>query len=141
MNGEYCFSYLLPAQYKIKEYNLPNYVSTTTDEIVKNISPGDKSYNNNFGDKLIQKGSISGLVWNDLNSNGIREYSEPKLSNIIVKLYDCNNNWIKDLYTDINGNYKFHSLDSGTYQILVQLPDGYSFSPANQGRDDSKDSD
>ena len=141
VNGEYCFSYLLPGQYKIKEYNLPNYASTTPDEIVKNISPSDKSYNNNFGDKLIQKGSISGLVWNDLNSNGIREYSEPKLSNIIVKLYDCNNNWIKELYTDINGNYKFDSLDSGTYQILVQLPDGYSFSPANQGSDDSKDSD
>lgn len=105
MNGEYCFFYLLPAQYKIKEYNLPNYVSTTTDEIVKNISPGDKSYNNNFGDKLIQKESIDGLVWNVLISNRIREYYEPKLSNIIVELYDCNNQLDKRAFTDINGNF------------------------------------
>jgi len=143
VNGEYCFPYLIPGNYKIKEIDLPGYISTTPNEITLTVNQGDKSYNNNFGDKVhtIQKGSIGDFVWNDLNKNGIQDYGEMGLPNIIVKLYDCNDNWIKEVTTDANGFYKFDSLNPGSYQILVQLPNGYAFSPANQGSDDSKDSD
>ena len=142
-NGEYCFPYLIPGDYKIKETDLPGYISTTPNEIFLTVNQGDKSYNNNFGDKVhtIQKGSIGDFVWNDLNKNGIQDHGEPGMPNVIVKLYDCNNNWIKEITTDANGFYKFDSLNPGSYQILVQLPNGYAFSPAKQGSDDSKDSD
>ena len=143
VNGEYCFSYLIPGTYKIKETDLPGYISTTPNEIIKTVNQGDKSYNNNFGDKIhsIQKGSIGDFVWHDLNKNGIQDHSEPGMPNVIVKLYDCHDNWIKEVTTNANGFYKFDSLNPGSYQILVQLPNGYAFSPANQGSDDSKDSD
>lgn len=143
VNGEYCFTYLIPGTYKIKENDLPGYISTTPNEIIVTVNQGDKSYNNNFGDKLhtIKKGSIGDFVWIDLNKNGIQDYSEPGMPNVIIKLYDCNNNWIKEVVTDANGFYKLDSLNPGSYQILVQLPSGYAFSPANQGSDDTKDSD
>lgn len=141
--GEYCFPYLIPDTYKIKETDLPGYISTTPNEITVTVNQGDKSYNNNFGDKIqiIQKGSIGNFVWNDLNKNGIQDFGEPGVPNVIVKLYDCNDNWIKELTTDSNGKYKFDSLNPGSYQILVQLPSGYVFTQPNQGSDDSKDSD
>ncbi len=141
--GEYCFPYLIPNTYKVKETDLPGYISTTPNEITVTVNQGDKSYNNYFGDKIqvIQKGSIGNFVWNDLNKNGIQDYGEPGVPNVIVKLYDCNDNWIKELTTDSNGKYKFDSLNPGSYQILVQLPSGYAFTQPNQGSDDSKDSD
>ncbi len=143
VNGEYCFPYLIPGTYKIKENDLPGYISTTPNEINLTVNQGDKSYNNNFGDKVheIHKGSIGDFVWNDLNKNGIQDHGEPGIANVIVKLYDCSNNWIKEIFTDASGYYKFDSLDPGSYQILVQLPNGFAFSPFKQGSDDSKDSD
>lgn len=143
VNGEYCFGYLIPGTYKIKETDLPGYISTTPNEIILTVNSGDKSLNNNFGDKILTiiKGSIGDFVWNDLNKNGIQDPGEPGMPNVIVKLYDCSNNWIKEITTDSNGFYKFDSLNPGSYQILVQLPNGYTFSPANQGSDDTKDSD
>ncbi|MCX8056085.1 MAG: SpaA isopeptide-forming pilin-related protein [Ignavibacteria bacterium] len=143
VNGEYCFTYLIPGTYKIKENDLPGYISTTPNEIIRTVNQGEKSYNNNFGDKVqvIKKGSIGDFVWNDLNKNGIQDVGEPGMPNVIVKLYDCSNNWIKEVTTNSNGFYKFDSLNPGSYQILVQLPNGYAFSPVNQGSDDTKDSD
>lgn len=141
VNGEYCFSYLIPGTYKIKETDPPGYISTTPNEILVTLNQGDQIYNKNFGDKLVEKSSISGLVWNDLNKNGIRETGEPRISNIIVKLYDCSNNWIKEVLTNSNGEYKFDTLIAGSYQVLVELPGGYEFSPMNVGSDDNIDSD
>jgi len=141
VNGEYCFSYLIPGTYKIKETDPPGYISTTPNEIIVTLNQGDKIYNKNFGNKLVEKSSIAGLVWNDLNKNGIREPGEPRIPNIIVKLYDCSDNWIKEVLTNSLGEYKFDTLISGLYQVLVELPGGFEFSPMNVGTDDNFDSD
>lgn len=143
VNGEYCFSYLIPDTYKIKETDPTGYVSTSPNELTVTANQGDKKYNNNFGDKLASphKGSISGFIWNDFNKNGIQDHGEPGIKDIMVKLYDCHNNWIAEKNSGSDGKYSFGDLSASSYTILVQLPSGFSFSPKDKGSDDSKDSD
>lgn len=62
--------------------------------------------------------TISGIVFNDLNSNGIFTTGEPGIENAFVVLVDtlgiCSN-----LQTDINGNYSFTNIiTSGNYTIF-----------------------
>jgi len=143
VNGEYCFGYLIPNVYKVKETDPAGYVSTSPNEITVTANQGDKKYNNNFGDKLAtpHKGSISGLIWNDLNKNGVQDHGEPGMKDVTVKLYDCHDNWIAEKKSASDGKYNFGDLSSGSYTILAQLPSGFSFSPKDNGHDDSKDSD
>lgn len=73
-------------------------------------------------------GSISGLKFNDLNGNGIRDAGEPGLQGVTVFL-DANGNGVLDAgeerrITDVNGNYSFAGLASGTYRVRQDLPAG-----------------
>lgn len=65
--------------------------------------------------------TISGIVFNDLNSNGIFNIGEPGIENAFVVLVDtlgiCSN-----LQTDINGNYSFTGISiAGTYTIFESV--------------------
>ncbi len=90
---------------------------------------------------IYKRGSVGDFVWNDLNLNGIQDVDEPGLAGILVKLYECGNNFITQTLTDSLGYYSFIDLLPGSYKIEVILPDGYQFSPYNQGVNDSRDSD
>lgn len=80
-------------------------------------NPGENEYRN-----------ISGLVWIDENNDGIRQNSEQKLKNVIVKLYNANTNTIavdtnnnkQITETDSNGMYKFSDVEDGKYLILFE---------------------
>jgi RHS repeat-associated protein len=90
-------------------------------------------------------GEIRGTIWNDLNSNSLRDievvqgkerFIEPGMSGIKVYL-DINNNGILDaneptqitandnpntIDTDETGNYKFTRLEKGTYIVRQVVP-------------------
>jgi choice-of-anchor A domain-containing protein/uncharacterized repeat protein (TIGR01451 family)/TQXA domain-containing protein len=89
----------------------------------------------------IPSASLGDRVWLDSNNNGIQDAGETGVSNVTVKLYDCDNNYKNVTTTDANGLYSFTNLAPGSYYVIVTLPSGYSFSPQNQGSDDTKDSD
>src|SRR3989344_4737318 len=66
-------------------------------------------------------GSISGVVYNDSNSNGTKDGGESALSGWTVYL-DANNNDILDggeatKISDANGFYQFSGLSAGTYAV------------------------
>ena len=85
--------------------------------------------------------TISGLVWNDTNGNGIQDEGEPGLQYVILCLFDESNRGIWNLTTDENGRYSFTNLSAGNYSIFVNLRKGYNYTQANQGTDDATDSD
>ena len=85
--------------------------------------------------------TISGLVWNDTNRNGIQDDGEPGLQYVILCLFDESNRGIWNLTTDENGRYSFTNLSAGNYSIFVNLRKGYNYTQANQGTDDATDSD
>ena len=57
-----------------------------------------------------------------------------------VLLYSGSGDFITSQFTAVNGSYLFDDLIPGSYEIRFQLPNGYIFSPANNG-DDTADSD
>lgn len=79
-----------------------------------------------------QNASIAGVVWDDLNGDGVLDAGEPGLANVIVFL-DFNNNGVfnaEDILstTIANGTYIFNSLPAGDYNVRVlasSLPSGY----------------
>jgi hypothetical protein len=83
--------------------------------------------NEDFADQ--QEGSISGLMFNDLNGDGVREISEPVLSGWTVYI-DTNNDGVYDTgdiqqTSGANGIYSFSNLTAGTYVIRQTTPSGW----------------
>ena len=69
--------------------------------------------------------SISGMNFNDLNSNGIRDRGEPGLAGWQIVLKNSTNLTIARTTTDEDGNYTFYSLSKGVYTLSVILKDGW----------------
>lgn len=80
-------------------------------------------------------------VWLDVNKNGIQDNGEAGVENVVVKLYDCSNNFIAQTETNSSGNYYFENLVPGSYTVKFVLPSGYEFTLQNQGTDAAKNSD
>jgi Flp pilus assembly protein TadG len=86
--------------------------------------------------------TISGVVWNDANSDGIRQTTESKHSGVTVKLLNSTTGAQvgSSVTTDSNGYYQFSSVAAGGYQVQFVLPATYTFSPASQGTNPTIDS-
>ena len=79
---------------------------------------------------MAQTGEIQGLKWNDLNGDGIRQESEPVLSEVKIYL-DLNENRVFDpgepsQITDAKGQYRFTGLQPDTYIVREVVPTGFS---------------
>ena len=86
------------------------------------------------------------FVWNDLNMDGIQDNGEPGIDAVAVNLLrNSDNTQIASTTTAGGGYYLFTfsttSLGYNDFKIEFELPTGYSFSDANQGGDEAKDSD
>ncbi|MBI5476248.1 MAG: choice-of-anchor D domain-containing protein [Ignavibacteriales bacterium] len=62
----------------------------------------------------LSRSKISGLIWNDLNGDGIKDIDESGLPNWKVYL---SGDKTDSTITDVNGNYTFWYLNSGSYVI------------------------
>lgn len=85
--------------------------------------------------------AIGDFVWFDRNMDGMQGAGEEGVPGVMVRLLDCAGNVLDSMLTDINGLYLFDELQPGDYMIQFVLPDGYVFSPQDQGIDDAIDSD
>ncbi len=85
--------------------------------------------------------SISGVSWIDVNQDGIRQETEPFLSNVGVTLssQESFDNFFAE--TDVNGNYIIDNLCPGDYYMRVSNANGFVVTLQDQGSDDSIDSD
>ncbi len=106
------------------------------------VSSGLYSEGNDFGNH--QVGSISGMKFNDLNSNGTRDEGENGLQGWTIQLYTSVASGAVPILTttDVDGNYSFDSLTAGDYLLNEQrqagwnqtFPPGGSYSiPLNAG--------
>ena len=89
-----------------------------------------------------QYASLGNFVWWDLDEDGIQDDGEPGIQGVTVTLKDANNNTVGTTTTDADGAYLFDNLTPGDYTVVFTLPgNDWSFSPQDQGGDDTKDSD
>ncbi len=95
--------------------------------------------------------SLGNFVWLDdgtstdqvegIALDGIQQESEQGLGGVRVELLDENMEFITFTTTAADGSYLFDGLAAGTYFVQFVLPEGYIFSPLDQGGDDALDSD
>jgi hypothetical protein len=85
-----------------------------------------------FGVSSLNTGSITGSVWNDVNTNGVREPIEPGLDAWTVFL-DTNANGTLDVgersaVTDPLGVYTLNFVPQGTYAVAIEVQAGWTAS-------------
>nr|WP_262924051.1 SdrD B-like domain-containing protein [Spirosoma liriopis] len=86
--------------------------------------------------------SLGDFVWVDTDKDGVQDAGEPGLPGVVVVLLDGNNTPIASTTTSATGAYSFTGLTPGVpYSVSFTAPSGYTATLANQGGDDTKDSD
>ncbi len=80
---------------------------------------------------VINQASISGVVFVDVNENGLFDANEPEIDGVTVELRDGNGDAVLDAYGDAivavtqsGGIYLFEDLDPGDYQLFENQPSG-----------------
>jgi YVTN family beta-propeller protein len=145
--GDYIVEFELPANFVFSPYKVGgnNNVDSDADPTtgrspVISLGTGQNILTVDAG--LYRPVSIGDRVWNDLNNNGIQDPGEPGLPGVTVTLFESGNPVpVATTTTDADGIYTFDNLPPGTYEIVFTRPDGFTFSPQNQGNDDALDSD
>ena len=86
--------------------------------------------------------SIGDFVWHDYDRDGIQDPGEPGFASVVVRLTTPSGT-VMTTSTNASGFYQFTNLPAGTYTVCftTPIPTAYIPSPANQGADDTKDSD
>jgi|GEM_PF-1557531 protocatechuate 3,4-dioxygenase beta subunit len=104
------------------------------------LLPGQLLASMDLGLQYVHAG-IQGLVWEDLNEDGIYEESETRLSDIIVELYTVTGELIVDETTNEDGIYQFSDIPAGNYYLKFYVPASYTTTIFQAGTDGNIDSD
>ncbi|WP_170184057.1 SdrD B-like domain-containing protein [Glutamicibacter uratoxydans] len=93
-------------------------------------------------------GSIGDTVFDDANKDGLQSDGEAGVPGVTVNLLDADGNPVngedgtpRTATTDDSGKYTFDKLPNGEYVVEFKAPEGKTFTAADQGDDDAKDSD
>ncbi|WP_462271931.1 SdrD B-like domain-containing protein, partial [Methanohalophilus sp.] len=103
----------------------------------------DEDPSHYFGEQP-PRSTLGDYVWEDLNRDGIQDETDTGISDVTVNLYAEGTEeevLVSSTTTNETGYYVFTGLAAGDYFVEFVLPDGYEFSPADQGTDDAVDSD
>jgi hypothetical protein len=90
-----------------------------------------------------EKASLGDYVWKDLDRDNKQDANEPGIEGVTVTLYNSGGTPIGTTTTNGVGWYQFTNLDVGTYSVgfPTALADGCALVAANEGLDDTIDSD
>lgn len=113
----------------------------TTEIFAITSGTSNLQYDAGFIYQTPMESSINGLVWLDLNANGLRENDEPVSENVVVDLLSSDGSIIETKTTQSDGTYTFENLQEGFYSILANVASGKTSTIPNIGTDDSIDSD
>ncbi len=101
-------------------------------------------------DRTLLSVGVSGMVWNDLNSDGVRSTDEPGIAGAVAEVFSSTDGVagnaddvsLGTAVTDANGQYSFADLpDSPNFYVVFRTPVGYEFTAQHAGGDDALDSD
>jgi protocatechuate 3,4-dioxygenase beta subunit len=144
--GSYYMQFVLTSgkQFSPKNSTIDNSKDSDADVITgktecTTLAPGE---NDNTWDAGMYDipASLGDYVWIDMDKDGIQDSDEQGLANVTVKLFNTSG-LVATTQTNSNGIYSFSNLEPGNYSLEFVKPDGFAFTLANQGGNNSKDSD
>ncbi|MCI0479729.1 carboxypeptidase regulatory-like domain-containing protein, partial [Candidatus Uhrbacteria bacterium] len=120
------FYFPLPAgTYSLTEVDPPGYTSTTANMVSVTLTAGQMA-TVNFGDRSsTPTGKIRGVVFEDLDMNGVKSSGEDGIRNVLVSLDNGS-----QALTDTAGYYSF-IVQRGTYTVVETDPVGFSSTTSN----------
>ncbi|NLF06830.1 MAG: hypothetical protein GX594_02475 [Pirellulaceae bacterium] len=101
-------------------------------------------------DRSLLSVGVGGMVWHDLNADGIRSLDEPGIAAAVAEVFSSADEIIGNAddvslgvaITDAEGLYSFADLpEAANYYVVFRTPVGYEFTAQDAGGDDSLDSD
>ena len=135
--GNYAFPSVPAGDYTVVQLQ-PDEYGTTTPNTLDIVLPVGGISDVNFGE---DPASISGVIWEDLNADGIEDPTEPGVPGVVINLYDADGVLIASTTTDSDGSYKFVDLPAGDYTVELETPDEMVVTSPEAGSDDEVDSD
>jgi uncharacterized protein (DUF2141 family) len=126
-DGAFVFSGLVPGTYSVAETDPAGFLSTTPNELALSLGSGAAA-TANFGDQPV--GTVSGLVFEDVNGNGQRDAGEAGLGGVSVNLTRGENRLTTRTAGD--GSYLFNGLAAGNYEVEEIDPAGFISTSPNQ---------
>ena len=96
------------------------YESDLVSELDREVEPDQEESDTDTVDGV--NNSISGMLWLDLNDDGIRDANEPAIANYPVYLCKSDNlyNVVQTAYTNESGAYSFIDIEPGAYVVGVK---------------------
>jgi uncharacterized repeat protein (TIGR01451 family) len=136
--GAFQFTNLRPGQYTISESPPAGYLdgkitvgsaggTVGSHQITNiNLNQGTSGTGNNFAE--LTAGGLSGFVYFDANSNGVKDSGETGISGVTVTLTGTDDHGAVHLVTttDSSGAYQFANLRPGSYVITETPPANYA---------------
>ncbi|MDH5580283.1 MAG: Ig-like domain-containing protein, partial [Bdellovibrionales bacterium] len=111
--------------YTVTETDPANYKSTTNNTVTVNInSLGASDKSADFGD--IFEGDVVGIVFSDVNGNGVQDNNEGVIIGATVNLTGK-----PSVVTDNNGKFKFSRVSGDGLSLSVTRPTGYTDTTSN----------
>ena len=131
--GDYYLELVIPDDYIVSHQHQGD--DTTLDSDINPLTGQTTTFTPTINDNLdwdaglYQLSSISGQVWSDINSDGIQQNTEDKLSGWAVFI-DSNQDGVLNqgelsALTDEAGRYQFSGLKPGEYSIAQVLATNY----------------
>lgn len=128
-DGRYNFSGLAPGMYRLVETDPPGYRSTTTNSVVIQVECSGTTQD--FGDQraVACLRGVNGVVWYDLDGDGVLGGSEPPLSGATLTLRDSAGELVDVPHvTGGDGIYLFKDLLADVYTLVEDNPPGFPVS-------------
>ncbi len=123
-DGTYVFTNVLPGHYHVGEVQQTGWVRTTPEHYYNfDVQAGTTYTKVDFGN--VKRGGLYGVVYDDVNDDGVRQGGESSLSGWTVMLRSSNGSLLATTETDSEGNYAFEDLDPGTYLLTEVLKEGW----------------
>jgi protocatechuate 3,4-dioxygenase beta subunit len=128
-DGTYVFDSVTPNNYLVAETDPSGFVSTTTNLVAVTV-PAGGSASAQFGDQ--QVGTISGVVFNDLNGSTLREAGEAGIGGVSISLINPTTGAVLATTTTAgDGSYLFFGITAGTYTVQETDPNGFVSTTTN----------
>ena len=74
---------------------------------------------------------IDAVVWADVNADGVRGETETGVPGVRIELFNTQGERVAETLSDIDGRYRFNTLDLERYFVRVTPTPGYSYSQAD----------